>query len=780
MRNMKLMLAVLSLTLAAVVMAGPIESESDDKTLSPYFVVKSDDPSVDQLPLLSTSADVNIAGVIADVKVTQVYKNDGKRPIEAIYVFPASTRAAVYGMKMTIGDRTLVADIRQRDQARKDYEAAKQAGKSASLLEQQRPNVFQMNVANIMPGDKIKVELSYTELLVPTDAVYEFAYPTVVGPRYSNKPAAGAKDNDKWVANPYQHQREQPLYTFDIKVNIAAGLPIQEMTCPSHKTNIGYDGANSATVNLDASEKSGGNRDFILKYRLAGGKIQSGLLRYEGKDENFFLVMLQPPKRVESDAIPPREYIFIMDVSGSMNGYPIDISKKLLRDLITNLRPSDKFNLLLFAGGNSVLSEKSLAANEENIQQALQMIDHEQGGGGTELLPALKRALALPRSEGTSRSVVIATDGYVDVEPEAFDVIRENLGKANMFAFGIGTSVNRLLIEGMAHVGMGEPFVIAKSEDAQAQADKFRAYIKSPVLTQIKADFDDFDAYDVEPLSIPDVLAERPIIVFGKYRLSGLGEPTGSITISGRTAQGKYEESFDVASVPPVRTNSALRFLWARHRIQVLSDYNNLSPDDKRIKEVTDLGLKYSLLTQYTSFVAIDSRVRNKGGEQETVTQPLPLPEGVSDLAVGGGMGYGGAMQMSKCMTATTRCMAAPLLSDKEEKAAPPIAAGVVKLGKLEIKGGLPEKEVRTVIEGRLGDVRRSYNATLKTSAGLNGKIVVKFTIQPDGSVGKVETATNELNSDIESALVKLIASLHFTNLASGIIAVTVPFIFEL
>ncbi len=165
------------------------QAEFADKTLSPYFFVKSDDPAVDQLPLQSTSAIVNISGVIADVEVTQGYKNEGERPLEAIYIFPASTRAAIYGMKMIIGERTINAIVRTRDKARHEYELAKQQGKSASLLEQQRPNVFQINVANIMPGDVVRVELSYTELLVPADRVYEFVYPTVVGPRYSNQPA---------------------------------------------------------------------------------------------------------------------------------------------------------------------------------------------------------------------------------------------------------------------------------------------------------------------------------------------------------------------------------------------------------------------------------------------------------------------------------------------------------------------------------------------------------------------------------------------------------------
>ncbi|NTV44000.1 MAG: trypsin, partial [Syntrophobacteraceae bacterium] len=226
--------------------------DAPDKTLSPYFFVKSDDPSVDQLPLKSTSAVVEIAGVIADVTVTQVYKNEGKRPLEAIYVFPASTKAAVYGMKMTIGERTVIAQIQKRDEARAAYEQAKKEGKSASLLEQQRPNVFQMNVANILPGDEIKTELRYTELITPAEGVYEFVYPTVVGPRYSNQPSATAPPSEKWVQNPYLHSGEAPPYTFDIKVRLSAGVPIQEMTCTSHKTDIQYEDPASVSVQLSA------------------------------------------------------------------------------------------------------------------------------------------------------------------------------------------------------------------------------------------------------------------------------------------------------------------------------------------------------------------------------------------------------------------------------------------------------------------------------------------------------------------------------------------------
>jgi Ca-activated chloride channel homolog len=750
------------------------EKESD-KTLSPYFLVKSDDASTDQLPLKSTSTDVNISGVIADVKVTQVYKNEGKRPIEAIYVFPASTKAAVYGMKMTIGQRTIVAKINKREEARKQYEEAKQQGKSASLLEQQRPNVFQMNVANIMPGDLIKVELSYTELITPENKVYEFVYPTVTGPRYSNQPAATADPKEKWVENPYTHQGEAPLYTFNISVNLNTGLPVRDVKCDSHKVNVAYDGPTTAFVKLDSSEAAGGNRDFILKYRLDGDKIDSGLLLYKGEKENFFLLMMQPPRKLETKNIPGREYVFIVDVSGSMYGFPLELSKKLLKDLIGNLRPTDMFNVLLFSGGSKLMSERSVPATAENIEQALNVIDKQKGGGGTELLPALKRALAIPRIKGYSRSVIIATDGYVTVEPEVFDLIRKNLGDANMFTFGIGSSVNRHLLEGMARVGMGEPFVIAKESEAAEKAERFRSLVQNPALTNIKINFGKFDVYDVEPISVPDIMADRPVIVFGKWR----GAPKGTITLKGITGKGAHKETINVGKVKPADTNTALRYLWARHKITLLSDYIGRQSDKKRIDEVTQLGLDYNLLTAYTSFVAIDSEIRNKTGDSATIKQPLPLPQGVSDYAVG--TGY---MPSPYAMSPSVRYKASKGIASSRGGYVPEDAAeATADIKKDESRKQTPafvekvdasDKTLIVAITKMVND--RAADLKKCNTANLHGKMIVKVVISADGKVKSAIVKTDRVNNaGLGKRISSAIKKWQFAGLnASGDITVTI------
>src|SRR5512133_3280863 len=607
-------------------------AENPDATLSPYFFVESDDASVDQLPLKSTSAKVAIAGVIADVKVTQVYRNTGTKPLEALYVFPGSTRSAVYGMTMTIGERVLKAQIKERGQARADYERAKQQGRSASLLEQHRPNVFQMNVANILPGDEIRVELSYTELLVPTEGTYSFVYPTVVGPRYAGKAGTASSTGEPWVANPYTHAGEKPATTFDLEVKLSAGLPIQRMACDTHKTSIAYDGKTDATLRLDPSEAHGGNRDVIVKYQLAGNAVQSVLLPDQGRDGNTFLLMAQSPKRVTPKDLPPREVVFIMDVSGSQMGFPIEVSKVLMKEMIQGLGPQDLFNVMVFEGSSAFWSPSgSQHATTEATQQALAFVGSQRGGGGTELGSALRKALGLPRVPGISRTFVVSTDGYISADGQVFDLIRKNLGSANLFAFGIGSSVNRHLIEGMAHAGQGEAFVITKPEQAAAEAERFRAYVSSPVLTNVKLTTNGFHVQDLEPMQLPDVLAERPVICLGKWT----GEAKGTVTLSGVSGAGPWSQTFEVGKVRD-RDHGALRQLWARQRIQALSDYDQFGADEGRTAEVTRLGLAYHLLTAYTSFVAVDTQVRNAGGGSTTVTQPLPMPEGVSDAAGGG------------------------------------------------------------------------------------------------------------------------------------------------
>jgi Ca-activated chloride channel homolog len=670
-------------TLFLILFAFPLLiSAQNERSLSPYFIVNVDSgEAIPDFPLKSTSADVTISGVVADVTVTQVYTNHSANTLEAIYVFPGSTNAAVYEMEMQIGRRVIEAQIMQKDSARKKYESAKQEGKTASLLEQQRPNVFTMNVANVLPGDSIIVRMSYTERLVPTDGIYEFVYPTVVGPRYSGvgAPVASLDKNTGLPAGeiPYTKKGVKPLYDFGISVKIASGIPYEFIRSTSHKTLLSFESKNAATVLLDTSEIAGGNRDYILQYRFVGGTIETGLMLYEGKDENFFMLMIEPPKRVPLDSIPPREYIFVMDVSGSMSGFPLEISKKLMRNLLSGLRPTDKFNVIQFAGGSALMSPASLDATSPNIDSAIAFVNRVQSAGGTELDNAMRRAMFIPASAGYSRSIVIVTDGLISAEARVLKSMRDHLDSANVFAFGIHSGCNRYLIEAMAFCGGGEPTVVTNSNEADAAAEKFRQYILAPVLTKVNVQYNGFDVYDVEPAAVPDLFASRPLIITGKYR----GEAEGKITVSGMTGAGAYHKEISVDSVKPSRKNKAIRLLWARDKIKYLSYldnpgsswYGGYTPTDTSVeKQITDLGLKYNLLTNYTSFVAVDKRVRNKNPEEDsTVTQPLPLTEGMDNSAIGMSgtlqevsiLSYRGAVQVNTCyanINSVACCIVAP------------------------------------------------------------------------------------------------------------------------
>ncbi len=603
-----------------------------DKNLSPYFWVRNASPGADTLPLKSTHVEATLAGVIADVNVTQVYTNTGTTPIEAIYIFPGSTRAAVHGLTLTIGERRIEARVQERQHARRTYEAAKSAGKTTSLLEQQRPNAFQMNVANILPGDEVRVELRYTELLVPTDGIYEFVYPGVAGPRYSKTAAANATTDDTWVQNPYLPTQTNDPSAFTVTVNCLTGVPMHEAACYTHRTAIVYTDPARARITLDPSETAGANRDFILRYRLTGEALQAGLLVSEGRDENFFLAMIQPPARPVAAALPPRDYLFVVDVSGSMRGFPLETARTLLSRLFPGLRPQDTFNILLFSGDSRTLSPRSLPATPGNLQAALKLLSGQDGAGGTELLPALQAAFALPREENLSRIITVITDGYVDVEAKAFDLVRSHASQGNVFAFGIGSSVNRHLIEGLARAGQGEPFIVTDPAEAEAVAKAFHHYIAAPVLTAAKLQVTGLDAYDIEPRSLPDVFAQRPVVVFGKWR----GPRTGQLTLSGLTGAAPFATTLDFAHAQTV-AGGGLSHLWARHRIRQLMDDISRQSTPERIAEVTTLGLSYNLLTRYTSFVAVDEVVRRTGENPLTVNQPVPLPQGVSSGAVGGG-----------------------------------------------------------------------------------------------------------------------------------------------
>ena len=620
------MKTILPTTLALAFAMGNLCNAADAEPLSPYFEIHGEQRA-DVFPLKETHAEVAISGTIAQVTLTQTYTNDGEAAIDATYIFPASTGAAVNGMTMTIGDRVLTAKIDRKEEARKTFEKAKSENKSASLLSQQRPNVFQMEVARIMPGDEVKLTLRYSELLVPTDGQYEFVLPTAIGPRYDG---GGAKA-ESFTKNPFLGEGAKTVSTFAVDLTVGTPLPLQALACPSHPAAaIDFQGKDRATLKLPPAAP---DRDFILRYRLAQEKIASGLMLHEGVGGKFFVLQVEPPLEVRERDIPDRDYVFLIDVSGSMGGFPINLAKKLFRDLIGGLRPTDTFNVVLFAGSSEVLSPQPLAATEANIEKAVALLSRHNGGGGTELGAGLSTALALPTDKDVSRSLILITDGFISAEAEVFELIRNGAKGTNIFPLGVGSSVNRHLIEGLAHIAGNDSFVVTHSGETQDAVERFRAAVSSPVLTGITVTGKGFKTSEHQPRKLPDLFANRPLTLIGKWE----GEPRGTITLSGITGEGKtYEKTFDVAEAAKDMANPSLPTLWARETVRSLADYAELTGKPEVIEEVTEIGLKYELLTPYTSFVAVDELPRETPETPVAVTQALPLPSGVSGGSVGG------------------------------------------------------------------------------------------------------------------------------------------------
>ncbi|MBI2377828.1 MAG: TonB family protein [Deltaproteobacteria bacterium] len=757
-----------------------------DRTGAPYFFV-GDRSGAEALPLESTRHDVSIAGSIARVRVRQTYRNRGSTPIEAVYVFPASTRSAIFGLSMKIGDRTINARIMKRADAARTYDAAKNQGKNATLLEQDRPNMFRMSVANILPGDRIDVDLDYVEDLTREAGEYELVIPTVVGPRFTGESA----DPPTSAAAPYLTEGTKTSVDGSIAVRIAAGTPLRETHSPSHDVAVRSDSPTSVRLELEHAS----NKDFILRYRLDGEAPRSGILLFPGAKESFFLATIEPPARVEERAIPRREYVFVVDVSGSMSGFPLDVARSALRTLFKKLRPEDRFNVVQFSGGAMVMAEESLPATSDNLARAEALIANLRGGGGTEVLGALQRTLAMPRADGFATSIVVLTDGYVTVEKEAFKLVRESLGKASLYAMGIGTSVNRELIEVLARAGMAEAFVATSAEEAEAASRKLIRAIESPVLTDVATRFEGFEAYDVEPQSIPDLRAERPVVIFGKYR----GKASGRMTLTGASADGPFVSTIDVGQAVPSDDLVALRYLWARHRIRTLGDLEALGEAGTE-QSITALGLTYGLMSAYTSFVAVDSQVRNAGGESQTVDQPLALPEGVSNNAIGsampmapaasgasgvgglgiighgagggglgrgysagaGVMGRGQAGKSKRELGGASRPASQPRISEGK-------VGGTVAGSNAVVTGSLSKEVVQRVIRSANAELRRVFDRELQKNPQLSGKIIVSFRIGADGSVSEVKIVSSTLgNAEVEKQLAAVFAKLRFPAPAGG------------
>lgn len=596
-------------------------------------------------PLQHTDVRAEISGMVARVTVTQRFANPYAHKIEAVYTFPLSQNAAVDDMTMTIGERVIRGQIKERSEAHRIYQAAKQAGRVAALLDQERPNIFTQHVANIEPGKQIEVRISYVETLDWQDGIYSFDFPTVVGPRYVPG-AATARTGTGWspdtdqvpdasrITPPVTPPGTRSGHDITIAVRINAGRSITGIESPQHDVAIDYldDQRNSASITL-RNQAEIPNRDFVLKYRTASNDITDSLLTHTDQRGRFFTLVLQPPKRVPPQWIVPRELIFVIDKSGSMNGFPINTAKQTMQRCIENLNPNDTFNLMTFAGGVGFCFPNPVPNSQENRRRAIEYLRNLQGSGGTEMMKAIYACLGGERDPDPERVRIVCfmTDGYVGNDQAIIAAVQKNADTTRVFSFGIGSSVNRFLLDGMARAGRGEVEYVLSPDQASQASMRFYERINAPVLTDVQLDWSAIDVQQVYPQRIPDLFSAKPVIVMGRYTSAGRAR----VTLRGRRGQSEFSRTIDLDFPHDQPANESLASLWARARVddlmsRDLAGLQRGAPDPGLKERVVQLALKYRLLTQFTSFVAIDQTTTTRDGQSITVTVPVEMPQGVS------------------------------------------------------------------------------------------------------------------------------------------------------
>jgi Ca-activated chloride channel family protein len=611
-------------------------------------------------PLKRTNVRGAISGFVARVEVTQTFENSATQKIEAIYAFPLPESAAVDDMTIQVGNRTVRGVIKQREEARAIYEQAKQTGHVAALLDQERPNIFTQAVANIMPGEQVTVTISYLQTLEYEDGSYKFVFPTVVGPRYipghptGKQAGAWAPDTNKVPdASKITPQVTLPGtragHDISIELAIDAGVPIRQLHSDSHEIDVRRTGASTATVKLKSLTEIP-NKDFILKYDVAGEEISDAVLSQAAPANGklgaggYFTLTLQPPAHIPESDITPKELVFVLDTSGSMMGFPIEKAKELIAHALDELYPGDTFNLITFSGDTRILFPEPVFPTAENIRKAKQLLGEQRGVGGTEMMKAIRASLVPSDSQDHLRIVCFLTDGYVGNDLEIIGEVQKHTN-ARVFAFGIGNAVNRFLIEGMARAGRGESEIVTTNEKDKADVAAHRLYerLRSPLLTDISIDWGGLPVTEVYPQRLPDLYSGKPLFVSGRYSAAS----NGTIYIHGKRAGEDFVRPIPVSlkgSAGPYRIQSSF---WARSKIDDLmsQDWAGLQRGNMKPalqKEITQLGLDYRLMTQFTSFVAFEERVVTKDGQPQRVEVPVEMPEGVSYEGVFGSESAGG------------------------------------------------------------------------------------------------------------------------------------------
>jgi Ca-activated chloride channel homolog len=585
------------------------------------------------LPLERTAVRAQIDGYVASVEVEQRYRNPYPEKIEVVYVFPLPQDAAVSDFLMQIGDRTIRGVIREREEAERIYEEAKSQGFVASLLTEERPNVFTQRVANIEPGKRIDVQLTYYNTLPYRDGAYVFEFPTVVGPRFD---PPGSTDGVGAVARganglsgqstevQYLKPGEESGADFTMVVDLDAGTKVTRVDSPSHEIAVETVSPNRRRIEL-AGGAARPDKDFVLTYAVAGETVRSAFLLHEDARGRFFTLVLTPPAEAERLRRAPIEQVFVLDTSGSMDGEPIAIVKQAVRRALEKLEPTDSFQIIRFSNDSSALGPAPIPADARNIRRGLDYVDDLEGEGGTMMIEGIKAALDFPHEEGKVRVVSFMTDGYIGNEAEILAAIHGKLGRSKIFSFGVGSAPNRYLLEQMAKLGQGAVAYVTGGREDEDAVDAFYDRISHPALADIAIDWRGMKVTDVFPSRIPDLWSGRPVVIAGRLE----GGVAKTVRVEGRIGGEGVGYEVPIAADGTVR-RPAIAQVWARMQIADLAERSMWQEDKAALTErIKSVALNFSLLSKFTAFVAVDASRVTEGDHGTTVVQPVAVPDGV-------------------------------------------------------------------------------------------------------------------------------------------------------
>jgi Ca-activated chloride channel family protein len=599
-------------------------------------------------PMLKTEVKMDVSGMLARVSVQQKFRNISKDWAEGIYVFPLPEDAAVDRMRLRIGERIIEGEIKEKAEARRTYEKAKREGKRASLLRQERPNMFTTVVANIGPDEEVIVEIEYQQNLHYDQGQFKIRFPLVVAPRYipgtpvlqdeiKDFQATGwARDTDQVadaskITPPVLDPSHGKINQVSIDVDLNAGFPLSQLNSSYHKIDKSKDehGIHHLTLsdgNIPA------DRDFELTWQPASDHAPQAAMFTEGwSGEEYALIMVMPPAKTVSSRIP-REVVFVIDTSGSMHGHSIDQARAALQLALQRLLPGDRFNVIQFNSNTDALFGSAVPATPDNVNHALNYVGGLHADGGTEMLSALQLALRDEAPEGMLRQVIFLTDGSVGNEEQLFNTIQKRLGSSRLFTVGIGSAPNSFFMTRAAQFGRGTFTYIGKIGEVKQKMATLFSKLESPVLRDISVNLKKNDKVEIWPKRIPDLYLGEPLLLALRMQ-----QPLSELNLTGMLDGQSWSRKIGLKGGAD---SSGVHLLWARRKIADLMDQKARGSDEGEIrKAVLDVALTHKLVSKYTSLVAVDKtpvRPVNQALNKKQI--PTNLPHGWSGNKVFGSM----------------------------------------------------------------------------------------------------------------------------------------------